>query len=283
MVRKMYDSINPIAIPSNAQMVAGYIDGSTYKWPESAWSRFPNSVKVRIARRVTTNDGHVLDVESGIPTVWPPSRAIVDWVLMRRKAGIEPTIYCNQLNDWPGIKKLFNDAGVRQPNYWVSRYNNVQDIPTGAIAKQYANSTLAGGAYDLSVVADYWPGVDGEKVVDMDWNERHSYKTPDPNSTWSEDHSVGEIESFNYFVNSWTWSGVQRIESKLDILTKQVSDDEANILTAFRSGITAVFSPEQMQELKTAIREAESDEDADRVVNAFWERLAPGTGTNPNA
>lgn len=161
MSRLMYDSVDPNSIPTNAQMVAGYIDGSTYRWPESAWSRFPNSVKVRIARRVTTNDGHVLDVESGIPTVWPPTRAIVDWVIMRRRAGVEPTIYCNQLNDWSGIKKLFTDANVAQPLYWVARYNNVRDIPAGAVAKQFANSTLAGGPYDLSIVADYWPGVDG--------------------------------------------------------------------------------------------------------------------------
>jgi hypothetical protein len=167
MTRKMYDSVNPDAIPTNAQMVAGYIDGTNYKWPESAWARFPNSVKVRIARRTTTNDGHVLDVEYGIPTVWPPSQAVVDWVIMRRKAGVEPTIYCNQLNDWSGIRQLFQNAGVKEPYYWVARYNNIDVIPAGAIAKQYANSTLAGGNYDLSVVADYWPGVDGEVVTDM--------------------------------------------------------------------------------------------------------------------
>lgn len=171
MTRKMYDSVNPDAIPTNAQMVAGYIDGTNYKWPESAWARFPNSVKVRIARRTTTNDGHVLDVEYGIPTVWPPSQAVVDWVIMRRKAGVEPTIYCNQLNDWSGIRQLFQNAGVKEPYYWVARYNNIDVIPTGAIAKQYANSTLAGGNYDLSVVADYWPGVDGKVVTDMDATE----------------------------------------------------------------------------------------------------------------
>jgi hypothetical protein len=156
----MYDSVDPYSIPTNVQMVAGYIDGTTYRWPESVWNRFSQAIRVRIARRVTTNDGHVLDVESGIPTVWPPSQAIVDWVLMRRKAGIEPTIYCNQLNDWNTIRSLFRNAGVVEPNYWVARYNNVQEIPTGAIAKQYANPPLSGGHFDLSVVADYWPGVD---------------------------------------------------------------------------------------------------------------------------
>lgn len=170
MTRKMYDSVDPNAIPIDAQMVAGYIDGTKYKWPESSWDRFPNAVKVRIARRVTTNDGHVLDVEFGIPTVWPPSQAIVKWVLMRRQAGIEPTIYCNELNDWSGIKKLFTDAGVAQPQYWVARYNNEQNIPAGAVAKQYINPTGSGGPYDLSVVADIWPGVDNVETNVTDIN-----------------------------------------------------------------------------------------------------------------
>jgi hypothetical protein len=161
MSRQMYDSTNPNSIPTNAQMVAGYIDGTLYKWPDSVWSRFPDSVKVRIARRVTTNDGHVLDVELGIPTVWPPSQRIVDWVQMRRASGMEPTIYCNQLNDWQNIRQLFINARVKEPQWWVARYNNVQTIPKGAIAKQYANPPLSGGHYDLSVVADFWPGVDG--------------------------------------------------------------------------------------------------------------------------
>lgn len=167
MTRLMYDSVNPGAIPSNAPMVAGYIDGTSYRWPDSAWNRFPNSVKVRIARRTTTNDGHVLDVEFGIPTVWPPSIAIVNWVQMRRRSGVEPTIYCNQINDWPGILKLFSNAGVRQPQYWVARYNNVRDIPSGAVAKQFSDPPISGGNYDLSVAADYWPGVDGEETTAM--------------------------------------------------------------------------------------------------------------------
>jgi hypothetical protein len=166
MPRIMYDSTDPNAIPTNAEMVAGYIDGTSFKWPESAWARFPKARKVRIARRVTTNDGHVLDVESGIPTVWPPTQAIVQWVQMRRRSGVDPTIYCNQLNDWPLIRSLFINAQVPEPYWWVARYNGSQTIPTGAVAKQYANSTMSGGHYDLSSVVDYWPGVDPERRIE---------------------------------------------------------------------------------------------------------------------
>ena len=161
----MYDSTDPFSIPANAQMVAGYIDGTSYKWTAAGWARFPNAVKVRIARRTSTNDGHVLDVEYGIPTVWPLTdpgirAGIINWVKMRRAAGVEPTIYCNQLNDWQPIRNIFIAAGVTQPQWWVARYNNVKDIPAGAVAKQYANPPLVGFHADASVVADYWPGVD---------------------------------------------------------------------------------------------------------------------------
>lgn len=171
-MRKMYDSTSPNDIPTNAPMVAGYIDGIDFRWPESSWSRFPNSVKVRIARRTSTNDGHVLDVEKGIPTVWPLTdpavrRGILSWVQMRRNSGMTPTIYCNQLNDWDPLRKIFRDAQVPEPLWWVARYDNKVNIPPGAIAKQYANPPIHDlGHFDLSAVADYWPGVDGPHTTD---------------------------------------------------------------------------------------------------------------------
>lgn len=169
-VRLMYDSVDASAIPRTAQLVAGYIDGNLYRWTAADWARFPNARKVRIARRTSTNDGHVLDVEYGIPTVWPLTdpvvrQGIVRWVKMRRAAGIEPTIYCNQLNDWLPLQRIFHNALVKPPQWWVARYNNRRDIPTGAIGKQFANPPLSGGHYDLSVVADYWPGVDPTKPI----------------------------------------------------------------------------------------------------------------------
>jgi len=167
----MYDSTNAQAIPKTAKMVAGYIDGTSSYWTPADWDRFPNAVKVRIARRTSTNDGHVLDVEKGIPTVWPINDSIVNWVLMRRKAGTEPTIYCNQLNDWTPLRELFRKHKVREPEWWVARYNNSTDIPRGAVAKQYADPPIHGlGHFDLSSVEDYWPGVDKKEDLDMDMN-----------------------------------------------------------------------------------------------------------------
>jgi len=155
-MRTMFDGINTDAadIPTTARIVAGYVDG-LYKWSTTDWARFPNAVKVRIAVFATTNDGHVLDCEPGNCT---PSQS-VDWVLLRRKAGADPTVYCGRNTWWPQIQAAFSARGVPQPHYWVADYSVSQtnpQIPTGALALQYRDT----GGYDLSVVADYWPGVD---------------------------------------------------------------------------------------------------------------------------
>lgn len=166
MTRTMYDSVTPEAIPKDAQMVAGYIDGNpSHVWSNSDWNLFPSAVKVRIARVPETNDGHVLDVEMNIAGgEWPPGPRMVSWVERRRQSGMVPTVYCNQLNDWPTVRQQFHSRGVEEPLYWVARYNNIPVIPTGAIAKQYAHPPQLGFNADASVVEDYWPGVDGGRL-----------------------------------------------------------------------------------------------------------------------
>lgn len=156
MTRTMYDGVDASRLPADAQLVAGYVDG-LYVWQAADWARFPTSVKVRIAVFSSTNDGQVLDVEPGNAT---PAQS-VDWVLMRRGAGVDPTVYMNT-STWPTVRAAFNARGVTEPHYWVAEYDGVAALPTGAIAKQYYNDNQAG--YDLSVVADYWPGIDPKPV-----------------------------------------------------------------------------------------------------------------------
>lgn len=147
--------------PGAISFVAGYVDG-LYRWSTADWALFPNSVHVRIAVFATTNDGHVLDCEPGNCT---PAES-VDWVLMRRRAGVDPTVYCNELDPvvgWPAVRAAFRARGVAEPHYWVANYSVSQSnpvVPVGAVALQYRDA----GAYDLSVVADYWPGVDSLPV-----------------------------------------------------------------------------------------------------------------------
>lgn len=163
MTRIMFDSTAIGDIPASAAMVAYYVDGLYAVSTATVKARFPNAVLVGISA-VGTNAGVVGDVEPGCMTV---SQGVA-WVKTRRASGVDPTIYCNEMNAWAGIRQAFHNAGVVEPHYWVADYDNILSIPSGAIAKQYANPTLTGGHYDKSIVADIWPGVDSsEGELDM--------------------------------------------------------------------------------------------------------------------
>lgn len=165
-MRTMYDGVNSDAavIPTSAQLVAGYVDGF-YAWTALDWARFPYAVHVQIAVHSTTDAGNVLDVEVGDAT---PEQA-VNWVLTRRAAGMDPTVYCN-MSTWAAVEAAFDTHDVPQPHYWVAQYDGNPVIPEGAVAKQYQTTTR----WDLSSVEDYWPGVDlapTEEEDDMAGND----------------------------------------------------------------------------------------------------------------
>lgn len=163
MVRSMYDSTRPDDIPRDAEMVAFYVDGR-YAWPQAWLDLFPASVKVSISA-VGTRTAQVGDVEAGC--IWPPANA-VDWVLRARLDGYDPTIYVNERNDWEPTRRAFLAADVPEPHWWVANYDGSPSIPTGAVAKQYAHPPmLENRHYDLSAVADHWPGVDAPREDDM--------------------------------------------------------------------------------------------------------------------
>lgn len=151
--RIFYDSIDATKIPKDAVGVMGYDNGPISQWHPGWWNLFPRAVRVHISVFASANTGTVLDVEHGDAT---PAQS-VDWVLMRRKAGVDPTVYMN-MSTWPAVRAAFKARKVQEPHYWVAQYDNVQEIPAGAIGKQYYNNDFLG--YDLSVIAPYWPGVD---------------------------------------------------------------------------------------------------------------------------
>lgn len=183
VTRLMYDAVNWRAIPADAAMVAGYDWTSRYAWPAEAWARFPRAVKVRIS--VTDRgDGDVLDVETTDAT---PSQAPA-WVLKRRATGADPTVYMNY-STWGPVVQAFHVQGVAEPHYWVAYYNGVRDIPGTAVAHQYIDPPGSGGDFDLSVVLDHWPGVDGPPAPPV------SRKVPDP--VWFNKMSNGSIYETN--------------------------------------------------------------------------------------
>jgi hypothetical protein len=153
-MRTMGDSTTAADIPQTFDLVAGYCDGP-YRWSDADWALHAGKVLVRIATRADTDDGHVLDVETGdaLPAGAPA------WATMRRAAGVEPTIYVNLSNE-QAVTEAFALAGAPLPHYWLAHYDGIAALPAGYVAKQYADEAMTGGHYDASVVADYWPGVD---------------------------------------------------------------------------------------------------------------------------
>ena len=160
MTRIMYDSVNMGAIPTSATLVAFYVDG-LYANGTACKARFPHAIRVPIAVFPSTNDGVVLDCETGDAT---PSQC-PGWVVKRRAAGVDPTVYCSE-SVWPQVQAAFAANKVAQPHYWIAAYPGIgPQLYAGSIAHQYADPPGSGGNFDLSVVADYWPGVDSKTPI----------------------------------------------------------------------------------------------------------------------
>jgi hypothetical protein len=87
-------------------------------------------------------------------------------------------VYCNETYGLPQVRAAFIRQGVAEPHYWCANYDNQPILRAGEVARQYANPTLTGRHYDVSVVADYWPGVDG---THGDPTQGDSDLTPDEN------------------------------------------------------------------------------------------------------
>jgi hypothetical protein len=164
--RPMKDSVNWQDIPVGTPIVAGYVPPSSFAWPPEAWARFAGSIEVRITPSVSVwGPGiQVLDVEPGDAS----ASQVPGWVVNSRNSGQEPTVYTSESN-WANVINACYNAGVAMPEFWIADWNDVPDLPSitvgvvtaTAVAHQYAGSATSGGNYDLSTVADYWPGVDG--------------------------------------------------------------------------------------------------------------------------
>jgi hypothetical protein len=167
-MRTLYDSTNINDIPSNAQMVGYYVDGIYAVAEATVRARFPNAVLVSISA-IGENKGTVGDVEPGCMT---PEYA-VGWIKWRRAAGVDPSLYVNA-SAWTRQRQLIQAAGIPEPHYWVADWRNYPDptIPTDAVARQYGGSAQTGKHYDISSVADAWPGVDMAGLTDAQAIER---------------------------------------------------------------------------------------------------------------
>lgn len=162
----MADACTPSNIPDGVDLVGYYVDGLCAAPPVKGKQHVGIS-------SLATNAGTVGDCEPGNP----PPRVWVGWVQLRRDAGVDPTIYCahDSLSDFfagyrqRDVRAAFQAAGVPEPHYWLILLGATA-VPPGAVAVQYAQG-LDGDRYDLSHVADFWPGVDTEDPMALDPND----------------------------------------------------------------------------------------------------------------
>ena len=123
-------------------------------WSPADFARFARAVKVTISTQPGSTIGDVADVERGDMT---PDDAVA-WVVTRRAAGAHPTVYLSEAA-WPDARRVFHGRGIPEPEWWIAGYPGSVGagvLYSGAVAHQYEDR----GPYDVSVVADYWPGVD---------------------------------------------------------------------------------------------------------------------------
>ena len=171
----MYDAVGQFyaSIPTSAAMVAGYDTDHTPQqsiiWTPTMWAAFPNAVHVHICGD-GTNTGDVLDMESGAASV----NQLVPWLLARRGAtGVWKSAYYSLSVDGD-VQRALAQAGIDSALIpkWVAWYNgnaSLDDVSSvvGVVAKQYADQALIPGQppYDMSIVADFWPGIDTQGVT----------------------------------------------------------------------------------------------------------------------
>lgn len=151
-MRKAYDSTNPDNVPLDADFYWFYVDGYYVPKPGQL-SRFPINKIQGIAVFETTNAGLIGDMEFQDMT----PDGLCRWVQMRRLNGVWASGYCS-LDNWGDARAAFAKAGVLEPPWIVAAYPGIgPNLYPGVIGHQYEDT----GGYDISVIADYWPGVDG--------------------------------------------------------------------------------------------------------------------------
>lgn len=151
MIKTMYDSVNALAIPSTAEMVAGYVTGE-FAWEAGIWGRWPRVREVHIDVNGTyPQDADVLDIERGAAS---PSQARA-WIKERVKYG-RAALYFSR-SGIPEIEAVIK--GLPPVDVWIADWTDaahVVPVPASMhlVAVQYANTP----SFDLSAVYDStWP------------------------------------------------------------------------------------------------------------------------------
>lgn len=171
MTRRCFDSTTAADIPAGSELVMGYVDGSS-RWSDADWLRFSDGrTLVRLCIFNDRYDAQVIDLEPGNND----ARGAVPWIREKWLRGETPTVYCfsdrgpygYRISD---VRSECDAASLKHPLFIITDFDNDPTLPDDpeVIGKQYANSDLTGGHYDVTVVRDFWPGVDEEDTMTDD-------------------------------------------------------------------------------------------------------------------
>lgn len=182
----MADSTVVANLPVDMDLYGCYDDGS-YNNVTACRLRFPTKPVLVFTVFAEDNFGDYLDVESGDST---PEKA-PGWITRRRAAGHPgPGVYCS-LDLQSAVIQQFQIQRVLQPNWIIADYGTGPTWIPGTMGHQYEDYQ---NLYDLSVVADYIPGVDpppvppqGEDVTitsQIDGTQRHVWVVNPTGTVW---------------------------------------------------------------------------------------------------
>lgn len=153
----MADSTNPYDIPAGQfPIVAGYLDG-LYAWPAAGWNYHSSSLHFTITVGSGTLDADCADVENGDYT--PEEGAA--WAQRKIYQDGFAWLYFS-LSLFDQVAAAVHAQGINDAQWfaWIALWDNVPQLLPSNSLKQYANPALTGRHYDLSVAADYLPGID---------------------------------------------------------------------------------------------------------------------------
>jgi hypothetical protein len=190
MTTLLYDSDNPLSIPSDVD-AAGYDDGyAASAWNTVGWARFPNAIHITLFAKPESD---VFDIETGggLPSQTPGWSKIK---ISQSKIGI---VYVNRANGHL-VEQELRGAGIPQDKVmlWIATDDGTQTVtvwddgsavyyPVWAV--QYLNEAHgSGGHYDLSLVYLAFGG-GGGTIGDEEMLQPTVFRNPIDGSEWQVD------------------------------------------------------------------------------------------------
>ncbi len=153
----MYDSTSSADIPAGVDMVAGYTDG-LYAWSAADWVRHRASKTVRICAVTIDMTAQVADIENGALTAAQGA----EFLVQKKARGQIGALYFSR-SRYGEVAAAAAARGLSSSDWtvWAAEWNGIPHIVPGTYATQYADPAYgSGGHYDVSLVADNWPGID---------------------------------------------------------------------------------------------------------------------------